>query len=353
MYCSMCGQKASPQNRFCGNCGAALPLPSPPLRPLAPQVQAAKPTRNVWAALLTVCGIVTMVLSLPTPWAAGRNTYGVANEALGVTFASVLIAAFVAGNRASSTRPRFLTALLAAPIVALLSTALPIPYDTNIQAGGVLAIISAVLFIAAMIADIAVGTREDPPRPPQTGGPLTQPPASLPVRDAFVPTRPAPPPPPPSLAPDRPAGPPVQPHLPTHLPSATPPRVVTRSTPSDGKRLIDDFEDRGERTWSTEEISRLLRLYTSGLDVEDIAEAMHLDRKDIAARLSRDLLGATGESLVDPTARRFQQGYEQWEYAVMARWGVDLPFSAIVRELERDQLGVGWRMLNRGIPRRG
>lgn len=349
VFCSRCGSPLTRDSRFCSRCGSEAPV-----KATTATAEGHVPARRRSSAVpivLTLLGTIALMTSLALPWswnyrpAESYREHAVDSPSalIAAGLAAVVAIAFVA-CRAATSRFRYASLTLLVPVFVLAIIAIPFPNRSDMREGGVLAIVAAAFFGVAMLADyldqLDRSSDERGPRatpayaPPPQGAP--HPPAALrsPVPRAQEREHAA-----------RVPGP----AAPTSLPSEA--RIVTRTTPPSGAVLVDEFERRGERVWSPEEVQRVHRLYSSGFGVEAIANQMRLDAKDIAAKLSRDLLGASGTTLVDPTRPRFMAHYEQREYDLMARWP-EVSFAEIVEATERDQLGVGWRMLDRRIPRK-
>lgn len=129
------------------------------------------------------------------------------------------------------------------------------------------------------------------------------------------------------------------------------PRIVTRTGARSGTHLEDPFARYGERPFSRAEDAELIRLYQSGLQIACIAVAMQLDTKQIASRLIRLLFSATGRLDTDDDAPRARRKYENREIERMRQaYSAGVSLERIAGELERSQLGVGWRMLDLHIP---
>ena len=112
---------------------------------------------NYWVSALAGLGALSLGLALVQPWAAvlPRSLHFVVRDEFLVTaFLAAVIAAFVAGNRAITRRPRYLGLMLVAPLGAIAAIGLPMPPNSSILAGGVWAFLAAGLFVAAIIADL-------------------------------------------------------------------------------------------------------------------------------------------------------------------------------------------------------
>ena len=77
-------------------------------------------------------------------------------------------------------------------------------------------------------------------------------------------------------------------------PVSRPAAIVTRTTPSQGATSHDSFAIEGERQWTPAEQRELVSLYEGQQAVREIAIAMQLDQKQVAAKLIRLLLDPKG-----------------------------------------------------------
>lgn len=134
-------------------------------------------------------------------------------------------------------------------------------------------------------------------------------------------------------------------------PVSRPAAIVTRTTPSQGASLHDSFAIEGERQWTPAEQRDLMSQYEDQQTVREIAIAMQLDQKQVAARLIRLLLDPKGRIDNDDEMTNARSRYsEQEEHRMREAYEAGLPLPALAQELGRSQLGVGWRMLDRHIP---
>ncbi|MFJ2509341.1 DUF4011 domain-containing protein [Arthrobacter citreus] len=132
---------------------------------------------------------------------------------------------------------------------------------------------------------------------------------------------------------------------------ATAPKIVTRTTQLD-RPLSGTAAEAEGASWTEESSRRVLELYHRGLMVRDIAVQSRLDQFEVAAHLINELLTPTGDITDETGADRHGKPYLQAELRRMAelyRRGDSL--SRIAKDLGRTQLGVGWRVLDEGLPR--
>ena len=131
-------------------------------------------------------------------------------------------------------------------------------------------------------------------------------------------------------------------------------RIVTRTTDRHGQTpLIDDYAELGEQLFSVSEAAEIRRLYLSGLTVREVALRSQQDQKQVAIHLVRaffDHVDPIDDDDAQPRARKAYSKAELKSVAAMFEAGAGLPH--IARAVGRSQLGVGWRMLDQGLPRR-
>ena len=124
-------------------------------------------------------------------------------------------------------------------------------------------------------------------------------------------------------------------------------QIVTRTTSRPGQpNLIDPFAGI-DRSWSAEEERRLLVEYAKQQDLAALAITLRIDMKEAAKRLIRLLFETTGDlEAGDPPrngARWTQLEFEQ----ALRDTGAGLDLAVVAARLDRTQLGVGWRLLER------
>lgn len=157
-----------------------------------------------------------------------------------------------------------------------------------------------------------------------------------------------------SLAPQRPLDKPerlVPPRSSGGPTSPSAPAVVTRtSTNNSGARLLDPYAGT-ERRWTRSEQAQLLDHYERGRDIPGIAAAMQIDQREVAIRLIRLLLSPSGDIEDETGCPRHGKKYDADEVRKiedLQKGG--LPLRSIAKEVERTQLGVGWKLLNLHVP---
>ena len=102
----------------------------------------------------------------------------------------------------------------------------------------------------------------------------------------------------------------------------------------------------------TAEVPELLRLYNEGLSVGQVAARTSLEQREVATRLIMLVFMPEGDITDETGAGRRKKPYTSAELLQMKelyRQRKSLP--AIAVAMERTQLGVGWQMLNEGVPR--
>lgn len=129
------------------------------------------------------------------------------------------------------------------------------------------------------------------------------------------------------------------------------PTVGTRTSSAvPGVELADAYADR-ERRWSRAEQLELLDLYGQRKSVFFIAQALHIDQKQVAIKLIRLLLAPSGDIENADGCPRHGKQYTKEELSIMEdlqRKGMRL--RTIANEVQRTQLGVGWRLLDMHLP---
>ncbi|WP_155855294.1 hypothetical protein [Actinotalea ferrariae] len=115
--------------------------------------------------------------------------------------------------------------------------------------------------------------------------------------------------------------------------------------------MYDAFAHEGERTWTDAETRELLRRYLAEERIAQIAIGMSVDAKDVAARLTRLLLGASGPIANEHDAPRSGHGYTEDDRArIAAACRAGRPIKEIAAEHGRTQLAVGWQLLDGHVP---
>lgn len=119
-------------------------------------------------------------------------------------------------------------------------------------------------------------------------------------------------------------------------------------TASAPKNAVDDEDE--NRHWSIEERERLHAGYSHQTPIADLALIAGTTVRAVVFELSRTLLEPQG-FMVDPAAKRFGLFWEEAEdnvVRVLHAAGVSLP--DIAARLQRDQLGVAFRLFKNHIP---
>ncbi len=129
------------------------------------------------------------------------------------------------------------------------------------------------------------------------------------------------------------------------------PAIVTRTATNDsGARLLDPYAGT-ERRWTRSEQVQLLDHYERGLDIPGIAAEIRIDQKEVAIRLIRLLLSPSGNIEDESGCPRHGKKYaadEVRKIEDLHKGGLRL--RSIANEVERTQLGVGWKLLNLHVP---
>ncbi|MCQ1947573.1 DUF4011 domain-containing protein [Arthrobacter sp. zg-Y1116] len=131
-------------------------------------------------------------------------------------------------------------------------------------------------------------------------------------------------------------------------------RIVTRTTQLDEPAAERREPDGTSTAWTEERSRQVLHLYRQGLMVRDVALNAGLDQHDVATHLINRLLTPEGDIMDETGAYRHGKAYLPAELRRMEdlyRKGESLP--TIASDLRRTQLGVGWRLLDEGLPRAG
>lgn len=129
------------------------------------------------------------------------------------------------------------------------------------------------------------------------------------------------------------------------------PTIVTRTSPREsGTELADPYE-LTEKRWTRAEQLQLLDLYEQGKPVSSIARAMRVDQKQVAIKLIRLLLVPSGNIENSVDCPRHGKQYTNEELRVMENLHSQrMRLRVIANELQRTQLGVGWRLLDLHLP---
>lgn len=203
---------------------------------------------------------------------------------------------------------------------------------------------AVVMFIAGLVVIFVTVAKHENPAPP----------ARAPLAKSPAPTAPTVPPPFVQSPPIRAASTasiisvPVADPLPPAPSPPTPriPEIVTRTGESSATRLHDPYAD-VERTWSRTEERRLIELLDEGVKIEQIAQQMRIDQRQVAIRLVRLVFGTTGDLDDELRAARHGTRYDKQEVAkIRAEFLSQRPLVEIAHSVDRTPLGVGWRIID-------
>ncbi len=143
---------------------------------------------------------------------------------------------------------------------------------------------------------------------------------------------------------------PLESKLPPKLPlkstpkAAPKPPIVTRTTATktSGVGVFDD-ED---KQWNAAEDAALLNAYLTTRNLSATAETLRVDQKQVALRLISLLLAPQG-IVDDPSAPKHGKTYSGADSKAIAQaWRDGRKLPAIARDFQRDQLGIGWKLLD-------
>lgn len=129
------------------------------------------------------------------------------------------------------------------------------------------------------------------------------------------------------------------------------PTIGTRTSGAvPGVELADPFAGK-EKQWSRAEQLGLLDLYGQRKSVFVIAQTMRIDQKQVAIKLIRLLLAPSGDMENADECPRNGKQYTKAELRIMeALHGNGMRLRTIANEVQRTQLGVGWRLLDLHMP---
>lgn len=127
--------------------------------------------------------------------------------------------------------------------------------------------------------------------------------------------------------------------------STTPkPPIITRTT-KNATTGVGQF-DEVDKQWSPEDDTALLAAYLSNRNIAATAESLRVDQRQVALRLVSLLLGPHGV-IDDPSASNHGKTYSAADSrAIVQAWRDGRKLPAIARDFQRDQLGIGWRLLD-------
>lgn len=134
---------------------------------------------------------------------------------------------------------------------------------------------------------------------------------------------------------------------PKAAPKTTPtpkPAIVTRTT-SATTSGVGEFDD-ADKQWNADEDGELLTAYLASRNLAATADSLRVDQRQIALRLITLLLGPQGV-IDDPSAPDHGKTYSAADSrAIIQAWRDGRKLPAIARDFQRDQLGIGWKLLD-------
>jgi hypothetical protein len=130
------------------------------------------------------------------------------------------------------------------------------------------------------------------------------------------------------------------------------PSIVTRTSSGfAGTELADPYAGK-EKRWRRIEQLELLDLYAQGKTVINMAYVLGVDQKQVAIKLMRLLLSPSGDIENADGCSRHGMKYTKEELRTMADLqGSELRLRTIANEVQRTQLGVGWKLLDLHVPK--
>lgn len=122
------------------------------------------------------------------------------------------------------------------------------------------------------------------------------------------------------------------------------PAIITRTT-SATTSGVSEFDD-ADKSWTADEDSELLTAYLASRNLAATAESIRVDQRQVALRLVSLLLGPHGV-IDDPLAPNHGKTYSAADSkAIIQAWRDGRKLPAIARDFQRDQLGIGWKLLD-------
>lgn len=125
------------------------------------------------------------------------------------------------------------------------------------------------------------------------------------------------------------------------------PKIVTRTSKTIGGLAQETWK--GEKTWSRDETTTLLRLYSDGGSLDSIAKTMRIDKKDVAYKLTRLNFADSGDledSSEAPNDGKTWSKEDSKKLDEMNSAGITL--GGMAKILGRTKLAIGWRLADRG-----
>lgn len=130
---------------------------------------------------------------------------------------------------------------------------------------------------------------------------------------------------------------------PKKSPKSKPP-IVTRTSAA-ATSGVSEFDDQ-DKPWNAVEDVELLGAYVATRSLAATAQAIGVDQKQVALRLIFLLLSPHG-LIDDPSAPNYGATYSAADSkAIVKAWRDGRKLPSIARDFQRDQLGIGWKLLD-------
>lgn len=122
-----------------------------------------------------------------------------------------------------------------------------------------------------------------------------------------------------------------------------PPRIVTRTSRAAGGYTQETWK--GERTWSRDEVSELIELYSDGDILDSIAIKIGLDKKDVVYKLTRLNFGDSGDLEDLSEAPNDGKAWsKQDSNKLLEMNGAGITLNGMAKKFGRTKLAIGWRL---------
>jgi hypothetical protein len=122
-----------------------------------------------------------------------------------------------------------------------------------------------------------------------------------------------------------------------------PPRIVTRTSRAAGGYTQETWK--GERTWSRDEVSELIELYSDGDILDSIAIKMRLDKKDVVYKLTRLTFGDSGDLEDLSEAPNDGKAWSKQDSKKLLEMnGAGITLNGMAKTFGRTKLAIGWRL---------
>lgn len=122
-----------------------------------------------------------------------------------------------------------------------------------------------------------------------------------------------------------------------------PPRIVTRTSRAAGGYTQETWK--GERTWSPDEVSELIELYSDGDALDSIAIKMRLDKKDVVYKLTRLNFGDSGDLEELSEAPNDGKAWSKQDSRKLLEMnGAGITLNGMAKTFGRTKLAIGWRL---------